>query len=87
MEVELTDDMISQLCMYMRTIDLFNKHPEILDPAPDIKEKVEIIKEKVDQIFSLLTEEQCNEVLEIHRIQLQEIAEMEDEELLEDDTP
>jgi SpoVK/Ycf46/Vps4 family AAA+-type ATPase len=76
MERQLTDKQISELCSYMRIIDLMNANPDKLDQEPKLKETMDLFSEKVRQIMEQLSDEECDEILEIHREQLQEIERM-----------
>ena len=69
---KLTDDQISSLCMYMRVIDFFRKNRNVLNE--EMEQHYYILCKNVNEIMEALTDEQRDEILEIHKIQLQEIA-------------
>jgi len=77
MEHELTDEEISHVCMYMRVIDLMRKNQKILDENEEIKKQYEKLCLLVNQLMENFTDEQRDEVLEEHKIQLEEIAKLE----------
>jgi hypothetical protein len=74
MEEKLTDEQISNLCMYMRVIDLLKSRPDLLDENPEMKKHLEMICSNVDKIMETISDEQRDEVLEVHKIQLEQIA-------------
>ncbi len=69
MEEELSEEKVAQLCKFMRIIDLFDKHKAEIDPFTEIVDSVQEIRELVDKIMSLLSDEQKDYVLEVHKIQ------------------
>ena len=77
MERELTDEQVSQLCMYMRVVDFMGKNQKILDENVEMKKQYENLRLTVSQIMESISEEEWDEVLEIHKIQLEEIAKQE----------
>ena len=77
MERELTDEQVSQLCMYMRVVDFMGKNQKILDENPEMKKQYENLRLTVSQIIDNISEEERDAVLEIHKIQLEEIAKQE----------
>ena len=77
MERELTDEQVSQLCMYMRVIDFMGKNQKILDENVEMKKQYENLRLTVSQIIDNISEEERDAVLEIHKIQLEEIAKKE----------
>ncbi len=76
MQEEITDEQISQLCMYMRIIELMKRNPQVLEKK-EIKKGYDDLCKKVDVIMKLLSPEEMNIVLETHKKQLQEIEEEE----------
>ncbi len=74
MERELTDHEIAELCSFMRVIDLMKKNQNILDEKPELQEMIDKLCSSVNFIMEQLSEEQRDEVLEIHKEQLEEIA-------------
>ena len=80
MEHELTGEEISHVCMYMRVIDLMRKNQKILDENEDVKKQYEKLCLLVNQLMENFTDEQRDEVLEEHKIQLEEIAKKEAKE-------
>ena len=77
MERELTDEQVSQLCMYMRVIDFMGKNQKILDENVEMNKQYENLRLTVSQIIDNISEEERDAVLEIHKIQLEEIAKQE----------
>jgi hypothetical protein len=77
MEQKLTDEQISNLCMYMRVIDLLKSRPDLLDENPEMKKQLEMICSNVDKVMESISDEQRDEVLEAHKMQLEEIAQKE----------
>jgi len=77
MERELTDEQVSQLCMYMRVIDFMGKNQKVLDENVEMKKQYENLRLTVSQIIDNISEEERDAVLEIHKIQLEEIAKQE----------
>ena len=73
MEPELTEEEISHFCVFMRMIDLFNEHPEVLAENAEIKEKYDLLCAGVNSMFEMLTDEQRDFLLEQHKLQLEEI--------------
>jgi hypothetical protein len=73
MEEQLTDEMINKICMFLRIIDLFNNNREKMEEIPEIKKEYERLSTTVNEIMNNLTEEQRDKVLEIHKIQTEEI--------------
>ena len=81
MEHELTDEEISHVCMYMRVIDLMRKNQKILSENEEIKKNYDKLCLLVSQLMENISEEQRDEVLEVHKIQLEEIAKKEAKKL------
>lgn len=74
MESELTDEQIDQLCMFMRVIDFLRKNQAVFETNAEMKETYELTCSTVNKLMDLLTEEQRNEVLEIYKMQNDELA-------------
>ena len=74
METELTHDEISQLCAFMRVIDLMKSNQNILDENIEMKQNFEQVCCQVNQIMEILTEAQRDKILDVHNTQLQMIA-------------
>jgi len=74
MERELTDDEINKICMYMRVIDLMRKNLDIINKDVAMKKQYDILCKNVEKIMELLSAKQKNHILEIHRLQLIELA-------------
>lgn len=70
---ELDDEMVNQLCMYMRVIDLFQKNEEEIDDNDELKETVQNLNAKVKELMDMLTDEQKDLVLEVYQLQKQEM--------------
>ena len=77
MERELTDEQISQICMYMRVIDFMRKNQKVLDENLEMKKNYEKLCLTVNDLMENISDEQRDEVLEVHKIQLEEIAKKE----------
>jgi len=77
MERELTDEQISEICMFMRVIDLMRKNQKILSENEEIKKQYDKLCLLVSHLMENISEEQRDEVLEEHKIQLEEIAKKE----------
>lgn len=54
----------------MRIIDLMKSNPDISEANPEMKTQLEKIYKAVDDIFEMLTDEQKDELLETHKLQL-----------------
>ncbi len=74
MERDLTNEEISQLCMYMRVIDFMRKNQKVLDENAEMKKNYDKLCLTVNELMENISEEQRDEVLEEHKIQLEEIA-------------
>ena len=74
MDRELTDKEIAELWSFMRVIDLMKKNQDILDEKPELQKMIDELCTSVNIIMDNLTEEQRDEVLEIHKEQLEAIA-------------
>ncbi len=72
---ELDDEMINQLCMYMRVIDLFQKNSNEIENNEELKETVQNLNAKVKELMDMLTDEQKDLVLEVYQLQKQEMEE------------
>ncbi len=77
MERELTDHQISEICMYMRVIDLMRKNQKILSENEEIKKQYDKLCLLVSHLMENISDEQRDEVLEEHKIQLEELAKKE----------
>jgi len=77
MEHELTNEEISQICMYMRVIDFMGKNQKVLSENPEIKENYDKLRLMVSELMENISDDQRDEVLEVHKIQLEEIAKKE----------
>ena len=71
---DLDEENVSQLCMFMRIIDLFDKNEAIVNTNPEIADTVKELREKVKSIMDLLSDEQKDYVLEEHKIQTEYVA-------------
>ena len=74
MEHDLTNEEISQLCMYMRVIDFMRKNQNVLDQNAEMKKNYDKLCLTVNELMENISEEQRDEVLEEHKIQMEEIA-------------
>jgi len=77
----MTNEQISKLCMYMRVIDLMKKNQKVLNENEELKKGYDNLCLNVNQIMETISDEQRDEVLELHKIQLQEIAKKEAKKL------
>jgi len=77
----MTDKEISQLCMYMRVIDFMGKNQKILSENEEMKMNYDKLCLTVNEIMENISDEQRDEVLEVHKIQLEEIAKKEAKKL------
>ena len=75
MERQLTDEQLSELCIYMRIIDLSKANEQVVDKSPAFKQDIKLLCKKVEEIMAILSEEEQDMVLEEHRLQLQQIQE------------
>ena len=71
---QLDEENVSQLCMFMRVIDLFDQNESIVNSNPEMADTVKELREKVQRIMDLLTDEQKDYVLEEHKIQSEIVA-------------
>ncbi len=71
---DLTDDEIDQICSFLRVIDLMKKHEAEVNSLPELKENVEKMSALVKEMMNQLTEEQQDEILEIHKLQAEAVA-------------
>lgn len=76
-EQKLTNEQISQLCMFMRVIDVLQKNRNIWNENPQMKEAYDKHCYHVNSIMEMLSEEQRNKVLKEHKLQAQKIAKQE----------
>jgi|GEM_PF-2095064 len=77
MEREMTNKEISQLCMYMRVIDFMGKNQEIISKNEEMKKNYDQLCLTVNEIMENISDEQRDEVLEVHKMQLEEITKQE----------
>ena len=70
MEYKLTDELISQLCMFKRVAEFLEAHPEEVNSNPEFKNHSVKFCAVMKNIWDSLTEEQQNIVLEEHKRQL-----------------
>ena len=73
MEVELTDDQINEICSILRVIDVMRKFKKEWEDDPEMHVEFKKLTELVKGLMSHLTEEQIDHVLEIHKIQAEDI--------------
>lgn len=71
---EFTDDFVDDMCRYMYLIELMKKFPEITQSFSEIKDQYDGLCMAVAEIFSRLTQEQCDIVLEQHQRILLDMA-------------
>ncbi len=68
---DLTPETITQLCIMLRIIDLFEKNLDKIEKVQDLKKEYRRLKSTVSEIMRNLSEEQRDKVLEIHKKQMQ----------------
>lgn len=73
MAVDLTEDQINELCMFMRVIDVLKSRMDLVEENPELKKQYEAVCQQVKVITDFLSEEQFDYVLEVHKIQSQEV--------------
>lgn len=73
MERKLADDQVNQLCMYMRIIDLMQKHLSRLDTNLELKKQYKKLCKYVDEILETISDEEKDEIMEMHEFQLNEL--------------
>ncbi|HEY5591567.1 MAG TPA: hypothetical protein VIK55_11180 [Paludibacter sp.] len=61
----------------MRVIDLMGKNQNILNENVEMKKQYDKLCLTVNEIMENISDEQRDEVLEVHKIQLEEIAKQE----------
>ena len=66
--------------MYMRVSDFMKKNQQIIDEYPDIKQTFQMLETTVGQIIQALTPEQLDEILEEHKLQLEDLENGETDE-------
>lgn len=71
---EFTEELISKICMDMRTVDILKSNYHHFEHNAEMKECFERICDLVNQMMEALTAEQLDIVLEEHKRQLEEIA-------------
>jgi len=73
MAEELTDETISKICMMMRIIDLFHKNLKNIEKLPEMKKEYKSLSSELNEIMRNLSDEQRERVLDIYKIQMQEL--------------
>ena len=73
MEVELTDEQIDEICSFLRVVDVMRKFKNVWEDNPDMHVEYEKLTELVKGLMSHLSEAQIDHVLEIHKIQAEEV--------------
>ncbi len=77
MENELTEQQINEICRDLRLVDLLKENESKINEIPEFKKLVKQLLVNVNKIMNLLTEEQRDYVLEIHKQQLDYIKKKE----------
>lgn len=67
--------MRAQVCMFLRMIDLFDKHPEVTEQSAELKQSNLELRERTKIIMDLLSEKQRDALLEQHLREYLAIAE------------
>ena len=75
MEEALDENKVAQLCKFMRIIDVFDKNESEIKDYTEIVESVQELRERVKTIMDLLSDEQKDYVLEVHKRQAEYLAE------------
>lgn len=73
MPEELTEEKIKSILMILRIIDLFHKNLKNIEKLPEMKKEYKSLSSELNEIMRNLTDEQRDKVLEIHKIQMQEL--------------
>lgn len=63
----MTNEEEAQVAMYMRVIDFFRNHEEVLNKNEEMLKNMVKIKSFVQQIFDLLSEEDLDRLLERYK--------------------
>lgn len=77
MEIKLTAMQKTQLCSYMRVIDLMGRSKKIMDEIPGMREEYEKLCVQTKKIMDTLTDIQRDEMLDMHKKQMESIAKKE----------
>jgi hypothetical protein len=72
MEIKLTAMQKTQLCSYMRVIDLMGKNEKIMDEVPEMRVQYEKLCVETKKIMDTLTDKQRDEILEMHKKQMED---------------
>lgn len=85
--MSLSEEEINQICMYMRIVDFMRNNQEMVDSNPEMVDLVAQLNTCVGRIMDILTDEEKDELLEVHRIQMEELRnrQNEDEEYEDED--
>ena len=85
MSMSLSEEEINQICMYMRIVDFMRNNQEMVDSNPEMVDLVAQLNTCVGRIMDILTDEEKDELLEVHRIQMEELRNRQNEEDDEDE--
>lgn len=69
MEKRLTEEQINKICANLRALDFLEKNKVLVDAHDDMKNEAEKFKALIKKVIDELTDEERDEVLEIHKIQ------------------
>jgi hypothetical protein len=73
MENQLTEEQIDRICANLRAIDFLRRNQDKLEKHPEMKIQIAKLKAGVKAIMDILTDEQRDKVLEIHKVQTEAI--------------
>ena len=63
----MTEDEEAHLSMYMRIVEFFRQHEDLVNNSPEMQESVTTFKGLVEKIFDLLPEEDHDRALDRYR--------------------
>ncbi|MEI6823888.1 MAG: hypothetical protein WCL51_18310 [Bacteroidota bacterium] len=75
MEPDLNEDELAQICASMRLIDYLESLKGQIENDPNVMNPLTKLKACVKEQLDKLTDEQVNEVLEVHKLQKEYIDE------------
>jgi hypothetical protein len=73
MENRLTEEQIDRICANLRAIDFLKKNQDKFQKHPEMKKEMDKMQALVKQVMEILTDEQRDHVLEVHKLQLEAI--------------
>lgn len=78
MDHKLTDEQISELCMFMRVSDLLRENKHLFKDNHEFMKSFQKIQANVNEILESLSPEEIDEILEEHKLQLDYLAKTSD---------